>query len=172
MALRLGCEWRRGGGSNSASEPLVVPPARSLADGLPGRPWYRHVLQAPGLYTGYAARTLPGIDDAITARNWSAVDAQAAVVAQRVAAAARFLVGHEEPIPASTSPPNAPERRVVADAGVNLSFVFQRVVDLFLFVLVAGAGVVVWRRCCSKRTGGGALQLPPELAMTASRPMS
>jgi N-acetylated-alpha-linked acidic dipeptidase len=35
-----------------------------LADpGLAGRPWYRHHLMAPGVYTGYSAKTLPAIRD-------------------------------------------------------------------------------------------------------------
>ncbi len=33
--------------------------------GLPGRPWYRHQLYAPGFYTGYGVKTLPGIREAI-----------------------------------------------------------------------------------------------------------
>jgi N-acetylated-alpha-linked acidic dipeptidase len=33
--------------------------------GLPGRPWYRHLLYAPGLLTGYGAKTLPGVREAI-----------------------------------------------------------------------------------------------------------
>jgi N-acetylated-alpha-linked acidic dipeptidase len=32
-------------------------------DGLMGRPWYKHQLTAPGMYTGYGAKTLPGISD-------------------------------------------------------------------------------------------------------------
>ena len=37
-----------------------------LADGgLPGRPWYRHQLYAPGFYTGYGVKTLPGVREAI-----------------------------------------------------------------------------------------------------------
>lgn len=35
--------------------------------GLPGRPWYRHLIYAPGVYTGYAAKTLPGIREAVEA---------------------------------------------------------------------------------------------------------
>jgi N-acetylated-alpha-linked acidic dipeptidase len=35
--------------------------------GLPGRPWYRHLVYAPGVYTGYAAKTLPGIREALEA---------------------------------------------------------------------------------------------------------
>ena len=34
-------------------------------DGLPGRPWYRHQIYAPGSYTGYSAKTLPGVREAI-----------------------------------------------------------------------------------------------------------
>ncbi len=45
---------------------------QSLTDlgGLPGRPWYRHLIYAPGLLTGYGAKTLPGIREAIEARRW------------------------------------------------------------------------------------------------------
>ena len=34
-------------------------------DGLPGRPWYRHQIYAPGFYTGYGVKTLPGVREAI-----------------------------------------------------------------------------------------------------------
>jgi N-acetylated-alpha-linked acidic dipeptidase len=33
--------------------------------GLPGRPWFRHQLYAPGFYTGYGVKTLPGVREAI-----------------------------------------------------------------------------------------------------------
>jgi N-acetylated-alpha-linked acidic dipeptidase len=39
--------------------------------GLPGRPWYRHMVVAPGLYTGYGAKTLPGVREAIEERQWA-----------------------------------------------------------------------------------------------------
>ncbi|MBS1824617.1 MAG: M28 family peptidase [Acidobacteria bacterium] len=45
-------------------------------DGLPRRPWFRHVLHAPGFYTGYGVKTLPGIREAIEQRNWPEADAQ------------------------------------------------------------------------------------------------
>jgi N-acetylated-alpha-linked acidic dipeptidase len=35
--------------------------------GLPGRTWYRHRIYAPGRYTGYAVKTLPGVREAIEA---------------------------------------------------------------------------------------------------------
>ena len=38
--------------------------------GLPGRGWYRHMIYAPGLYTGYGAKTLPSVREAIEERHW------------------------------------------------------------------------------------------------------
>ncbi len=39
------------------------------AHGLPNRPWYRHVIYAPGEYTGYAAVVIPGINESIDQNN-------------------------------------------------------------------------------------------------------
>jgi N-acetylated-alpha-linked acidic dipeptidase len=39
-------------------------------EGLPNRPWYKHQLYAPGFYTGYGVKTLPGIREAVESRNW------------------------------------------------------------------------------------------------------
>ena len=39
--------------------------ALQLSAGLPGRPWYKHSLTAPGQYTGYGAKTLPGVREAL-----------------------------------------------------------------------------------------------------------
>jgi N-acetylated-alpha-linked acidic dipeptidase len=38
--------------------------------GLPGRPWYLHLVYAPGVYSGYGAKTLPGIREAIEDQRW------------------------------------------------------------------------------------------------------
>jgi len=43
--------------------------------GLAGRPWYRHVIYAPGTYTGYGVKTLPGVREAVEERQFAAVDA-------------------------------------------------------------------------------------------------
>lgn len=61
------------------------------ADGLPKRKYFKHVLQAPGLYTGYAPKSLPGIYDAVSAGDWATANAQAQVAAERIEAAAKFL---------------------------------------------------------------------------------
>jgi len=36
-----------------------------LPKGLPGRPWFRHAIYAPGYYTGYGVKTLPGVREAL-----------------------------------------------------------------------------------------------------------
>ena len=45
-------------------------------NGLPRRPWYRHTIYAPGFYTGYGVKTLPGIREAIEQRNWKEAQEQ------------------------------------------------------------------------------------------------
>ncbi len=42
-----------------------------IEKGLPGRPWYKHAIYAPGLYTGYGVKTMPYIREAIEERNWA-----------------------------------------------------------------------------------------------------
>jgi len=60
-------------------------------DGLPRRPWYKHTLYAPGFYTGYGVKTLPGIREAIEQRNWPEAQQQIAVVATAVMRLAEYL---------------------------------------------------------------------------------
>jgi N-acetylated-alpha-linked acidic dipeptidase len=59
-----------------------------LPDGLPGRPWYRHQIYAPGLYTGYGAKTLPGVREAVEAQRWEEANQQARRAAQALRAIA------------------------------------------------------------------------------------
>ena len=72
--------WKAAGG---AGRPLPAETARSLdrllmdfersltaKEGLPGRPWYVHQIYAPGRYTGYGVKTLPGVREAIEQRKW------------------------------------------------------------------------------------------------------
>jgi N-acetylated-alpha-linked acidic dipeptidase len=49
--------------------------------GLPGRNWYKHLIYAPGRYTGYDAKTLPGVREAIEEERWDDVDRYAALTA-------------------------------------------------------------------------------------------
>jgi N-acetylated-alpha-linked acidic dipeptidase len=41
-----------------------------FAKGLPRRPWYKHMIYAPGFYTGYGVKTMPAIREGIEERNW------------------------------------------------------------------------------------------------------
>jgi N-acetylated-alpha-linked acidic dipeptidase len=50
--------------------------ALTSPQGLPGRPWYRHLIYAPGLYTGYGVKTVPGVREAIEQHQWTEADAQ------------------------------------------------------------------------------------------------
>ncbi|HYK82201.1 MAG TPA: M28 family metallopeptidase [Gemmatimonadales bacterium] len=56
--------------------------------GLPRRPWYRHAIYAPGFYTGYGVKTLPGVREAIEQRNWKEADEQIRVLATTLRAEA------------------------------------------------------------------------------------
>jgi N-acetylated-alpha-linked acidic dipeptidase len=48
-------------------------------EGLPGRPWYVHGIYAPGRYTGYGVKTLPGVREAIETKKWKEAGEQIAV---------------------------------------------------------------------------------------------
>jgi N-acetylated-alpha-linked acidic dipeptidase len=60
-------------------------------DGLPRRPWFKHTIYAPGFYTGYGVKTLPGIREAIEQRNWPEAQAQISVVAKSINNLAVYL---------------------------------------------------------------------------------
>ncbi len=59
--------------------------------GLPGRPWYRHTIYAPGMLTGYSAVVIPGVNEAIDARNSTFVAEQLSVLAQALDRATNAL---------------------------------------------------------------------------------
>jgi len=64
--------------------------------GLPRRKWFKHVLQAPGLYLGYEGESLPGVTQAVSDGEWGLAQEQVWVAACRILAAARFLGGERE----------------------------------------------------------------------------
>ncbi len=49
--------------------------------GLPRRGWYKHTLYAPGFYTGYGVKTIPGVREAIEQRDWKEAQEQIGIVA-------------------------------------------------------------------------------------------
>jgi len=57
-------------------------------EGLPRRPWYKHEIYAPGYYTGYSPKTIPGVREAIEERRWDDANAQIPIAAQTLEAMA------------------------------------------------------------------------------------
>ncbi len=68
-----------------AERALLIP------EGLPNRPWYRHSIYAPGVYTGYAAVVIPGINEAIDRKDAAVTREQIALVTEGAQRAARVL---------------------------------------------------------------------------------
>ncbi len=50
-------------------------------NGLPRRGWYKHTIYAPGFYTGYGVKTLPGVREAIEQRAWTEAQEQIEIAA-------------------------------------------------------------------------------------------
>jgi len=71
-----------------AERALLVP------DGLPHRPWFRHVIYAPGEYTGYAAVVIPGVNEALDKSDAERVRQQVALLTAALERAARQLEGY------------------------------------------------------------------------------
>ena len=65
--------------------------ALTLQDGLPRRAWFRHAIYAPGFFTGYGVKTLPGVREAIEQRNWKEADAEITATAGAITAEAEVL---------------------------------------------------------------------------------
>jgi N-acetylated-alpha-linked acidic dipeptidase len=51
-------------------------------EGLPGRPWYKHTIYAPGEFTGYAAVVIPGVNEAIDAKDVARAQAQMTILTE------------------------------------------------------------------------------------------
>src|SRR5437764_5281091 len=62
----------------------LIQSERQLTDpaGLPRRPWYRHLLYAPGFYTGYAVKTMPGVREGIEEKHYAEAEAEVLRVAR------------------------------------------------------------------------------------------
>jgi N-acetylated-alpha-linked acidic dipeptidase len=68
-----------------AERALLIP------EGLPNRPWYHHAIYAPGQYTGYAAVVIPGVSEAIAARDLPRTEKQIKALAAALNRAAAGL---------------------------------------------------------------------------------
>jgi N-acetylated-alpha-linked acidic dipeptidase len=74
---------------NSALENLnrtLIQTERALTnpDGLPRRPWYKHLLYAPGVYTGYGVKTVPGVREGIEQKRYAEAEQEVTRVAKAI----------------------------------------------------------------------------------------
>jgi N-acetylated-alpha-linked acidic dipeptidase len=77
--------------------------------GLPRRPWMQHLIYAPGWYTGYSAKTLPGPREAIEERRYADADAQIVLVAHAIEDEAHYVEHLAAKLDAlSVAPPLSP----------------------------------------------------------------
>jgi N-acetylated-alpha-linked acidic dipeptidase len=81
-------ETARPGPANSTAVVAVnarlIQSERQFTDaaGLPRRPWYRHLLYAPGFYTGYAVKTMPGVREGIEEKHYAEAETEAVRIAK------------------------------------------------------------------------------------------
>jgi N-acetylated-alpha-linked acidic dipeptidase len=77
----------------SRLQSLILTIDQTLAPetGLPDRPWYKNLIYAPGRYTGYGAKTLPGIREAIEERRWADANRYSVLTAAALEAYAKRL---------------------------------------------------------------------------------
>ena len=59
--------------------------------GLPRRPWYRHLLYAPGFYTGYGVKTMPGVREGIEQKRYEEAEKEAARLAAAITKEAALI---------------------------------------------------------------------------------
>jgi N-acetylated-alpha-linked acidic dipeptidase len=62
----------------------LIQSERKLTDdaGLPGRPWFKHMIYAPGAYTGYGVKTLPSVREPIEQKKWEEAESEIVRVAR------------------------------------------------------------------------------------------
>ena len=80
--------------AKSVNERLIqAERALTSTEGLKGRPWYVHMLYAPGFYTGYGVKTIPGVREAIEQGQWEDADREIARAAAAVEREATLISG-------------------------------------------------------------------------------
>ena len=72
---------------------LLIRSERELLDGegLRGRPWFRHMIYAPGFYTGYGVKTMPGVRESIEQKQWNQVEREIARLARTLQGEAALI---------------------------------------------------------------------------------
>jgi N-acetylated-alpha-linked acidic dipeptidase len=76
--------------------------AMTSPSGLPSRPWYKHLLYAPGLYTGYGVKTMPAAREAIEQGRWDEANVELGRIAAALDAEATLVRSAREALEAAT----------------------------------------------------------------------
>jgi len=69
-------------GHASAVNDALIKTERVLtrSEGLPNRDWYKHQIYAPGFYTGYGVKTVPGVREAVDSGDWPLAKKETTIV--------------------------------------------------------------------------------------------
>jgi N-acetylated-alpha-linked acidic dipeptidase len=86
-------EGRSGVAQTVNARLLQAERALTSTEGLKGRPWYVHMLYAPGFYTGYGVKTIPGVREAIEQGQWEDADREIARAGAAVEREATLISG-------------------------------------------------------------------------------
>jgi N-acetylated-alpha-linked acidic dipeptidase len=70
---------------------LLVERTNLRPEGLPGRPWYKNQIYAPGAYTGYGVKTLAGVREAMDAHLWSVAEQESPILGSVLEAESRAI---------------------------------------------------------------------------------
>jgi N-acetylated-alpha-linked acidic dipeptidase len=70
---------------------IAVERATTLKQGLPNRDWFKNQIYAPGFYTGYGVKTLPGVRESIEQKQWQLADPEIVLAGQTLANAAAAI---------------------------------------------------------------------------------
>ena len=77
---------------------MLIDTERKLTNsaGLPGRSWYKHQIYAPGVYTGYEAKAIPAVREAMEQKQWH-------IAEQAIASAAKAIQDEAAQVNAAAS---------------------------------------------------------------------
>lgn len=71
-------------------------------EGLPGRPWFKHQIYAPGFYTGYDVKTIPAVREAIEQKKWGEADAALVEVGKILDSESALILNATEELESAT----------------------------------------------------------------------
>jgi len=115
--------------SNTELNQILFTAERSFLyeNGLPNRPWYKHMIQAPGLFSGYGADSFPGLTQSIKDQDWETAATYSNVISATIINVANFMM--EEP--------SEPSSKI---------WIAIVVVVVVLVLIGAGIGIYYYRR--------------------------